>query len=82
MAFHPQWIKEQFNEERHITIYGTHRLVMEGVERIIFCDPEKMILKGNLTLTVTGENLCLSELGNGNLAILGKIFAVSFAETA
>ncbi|MBR4287883.1 MAG: YabP/YqfC family sporulation protein [Clostridia bacterium] len=63
-----------------ITVENCRRLIMEGVERIVFCDSEKMILKGAFSLTVEGEGLYLRELGNFNMEILGKICAIYFGE--
>ena len=53
---------------------------MEGVERIVFCDSEKMILKGSFSMTVEGESLSLRELGNFNMEVLGKIRTIRFGE--
>lgn len=63
-----------------ITVENCRRLIMEGVERIVFCDSEKMILKGSFPLTVEGEGLHLRELGNFNMEVLGRIRTVHFGE--
>ena len=63
-----------------ITIHSYRRLVMEGVERIVFCDPERMILRGSLFLVVEGKDLLLVELGNDNMEITGSIRSIVFQE--
>ncbi len=63
-----------------ITVENCCRLIMEGVERIVFCDSEKMILKGSFSMTVEGDGLYLRELGNFNMEILGKIRTICFGE--
>lgn len=63
-----------------VTIQNGSRLVMENVERIVFCQKEKIILKGRLRLEISGENLSLEELGNDNLAVRGKIRSLLFGE--
>jgi len=63
-----------------ITVENCRRLIMEGVERIVFCDSEKMILKGSFSMTVEGESLSLRELGNFNMEVLGKIRTIRFGE--
>lgn len=63
-----------------ITVENCCRLIMEGVERIVFCDSEKMILKGAFVLTVEGETLSLRELGNFNMEVLGRIRTIRFGE--
>ncbi len=65
-----------------ITIQSRRRLVMEGVEEIVFCDPDKMILKGTYVLEIQGTNLQLEELGNDNMAVCGRICSVTFPEEA
>jgi len=63
-----------------ITIQNGKRLIMEGVERIIFCDPEKMILQGDRTVQILGEGLSLLELGNNNMEVSGVLHTVTFLE--
>ncbi len=63
-----------------ITVENCRRLIMEGVERIVFCDSEKMILKGAFSLTVEGKGLYLRELGNFNMEVQGRIYAIYFGE--
>lgn len=65
-----------------ITVENCQKLVMEGVEKIAFCDSEQMILKSSFSLTVEGSALKLLELGNSNVAVLGKIRAIYFGEKA
>lgn len=64
-----------------ITVYNRKRMVLEGVERIIFCNSEKMIFKKRGILTVEGKALHLQELGNDNIAVCGELTAILFGET-
>ena len=63
-----------------ITVYNRKRVVMEGVECIIFCNSEKMIFKKKGIVTVEGSDLHLEELGNDNIAVCGALSAVIFGE--
>ncbi|MBQ3865501.1 MAG: YabP/YqfC family sporulation protein [Clostridia bacterium] len=49
------------------------KLVMENCKQVIFCDPEKVVLRGGVVLTVEGAGLRLLELGNENVEIDGEI---------
>ena len=63
-----------------ITVFNQKRVVLEGVERIVFCDSEKMIFRKNRLITVEGKKLVLEELGNYNIAVKGSISALRFEE--
>ncbi len=63
-----------------ITVFNRNRIVLEGVECIVFCDREKMIFRKHGLVSVTGKNLHLEELGNDNVAVSGNIAALSFGE--
>lgn len=63
-----------------ITVYNRKRMVLEGVERIIFCNSEKMIFKKSGFVTVEGTALHLQELGNDNIAVCGELSAILFGE--
>ncbi|MBR7164660.1 MAG: YabP/YqfC family sporulation protein [Clostridia bacterium] len=63
-----------------ITVFNQKRVVLEGVERIVFCDSEKMIFRKNRLITVEGKKLVLEELGNDNIAVKGSILALRFEE--
>ena len=63
-----------------ITIFNRDRVVLEGVEGIVFCNSEKMIIKKRGFVTVEGKFLHLEELGNDNVAVSGKVFALYFGE--
>jgi hypothetical protein len=63
-----------------ITVFNQKRVVLEGVERIVFCDSEKMIFRKNRLITVEGKKLVLEELGNDNIAVKGSISALRFEE--
>ncbi len=65
-----------------VTIFSGKRLVMESVERIVFCSEEKMILEGKKRLVILGDRLFLQELGNDNMQVCGHIRSVSFEEVA
>ncbi len=67
-------------DPRIITIYNANLLVLEGVERIVFCDSDKMILRNRFYLEILGEDLHLFQLGNDNVAVKGKISSLSFSE--
>ena len=71
---------ELFSPERPgmITILNKQRMIFEGVERIIFCDSEKMIIKNRYLTKVLGSGLHLLELGNRNIAIVGQIHSIHF----
>ena len=62
-----------------VTIHNANYLIVEGVERIVFCDSEKMILKNLFSLEIQGEKLSLHQLGNDNVAVHGNIFSVQFS---
>ena len=66
--------------ERLITIQSGRRLVMEAAEAIVFCDPERIVLRGGGFLEIRGDGLCLLELGNDNMAVEGRIRSVVFSE--
>ena len=61
-----------------ITIQNRKRVILEGVERIIFCDSEKMIIKNRFVTRISGRGLHLMELGNQNIAIIGEIDSLHF----
>ena len=63
-----------------ITVYNRKRMVLEGVECIIFCNSEKMIFKKRGFVTVEGKALHLQELGNDNIAVCGELASISFGE--
>ena len=63
-----------------VTIHRANRVVIEGVERILFCDPEKMTVKNRFLIQISGQHLRLLELGNDNVAVVGRIHAVTFGE--
>ena len=65
-----------------VTVYSGKRLVMENVERIVFCSSEKMILEGKERLVIEGSSLELKELGNDNMAVCGKILSIAFEEVS
>lgn len=67
-------------ERNVIWIFSGHRLVMEGVERIIFCNEERIELKGAQYLCVSGKDMHLEELGNAVLAVCGEMETISFRE--
>jgi hypothetical protein len=66
--------------ENLITVQSGKRLVMENVERIVFCQKERIVLRGKTSLEILGEELHLEELGNGNLAVCGSIRSIHFGE--
>lgn len=61
-----------------ITIQNRQRVIIEGVERIIFCNSEKMIIKSRYLTEISGEKLHLMQLGNQNIAIIGQIQSLQF----
>lgn len=61
-----------------ITIFSDRELVMENVSKILFCDEERIVLEGKVTLEVTGKGLRLKELGNENMAVCGRIEKIAF----
>ena len=63
-----------------VTVENGKRLVMEAVERIVFCDDERIVLAGARTLEIRGFGLRLVELGNDNMAVEGRIREVLFSE--
>ncbi len=63
-----------------LTVYHGRKIVVEGVERIIFCHSEKVKLQSKTLIQIEGKNLALKELGNENIAICGKIEAILFGE--
>ncbi|MBR5296002.1 MAG: YabP/YqfC family sporulation protein [Clostridia bacterium] len=63
-----------------VTVHNANNLIVEGVERIVFCDSEKMILKNLYMLEIEGENLSLHQLGNDNVAVRGIIFSIRFSQ--
>ena len=69
-----------FASEEMITVFNRSRVVLEGVERIVFCNREKMIFRKKGLVTVEGMDLHLEELGNDNIAVSGSIASLSFSE--
>jgi len=61
-----------------ITVYNRNRVILEGVECIVFCNSEKMIFRKQGLISGLGEDLHLEELGNDNVGVSGKIFTLSF----
>lgn len=71
--------KEQHPKSRGvITVYNGNRVILEGVECILFCDSEKMKIKSRGIFEITGKNLSLQELGNDNIAVNGAIGSILF----
>ena len=66
--------------EHWITVQSGKYLMMESVEQIVYCGPERIVLKGSMRLEITGEGLRLEELGNDNMAVRGRIHSVEFFE--
>ncbi len=67
-----------FNSSDVITIFNHDRVVMEGIDGIVFCNSEKMIFSKKGLVAVNGKNLHLEELGNDNVAVSGEIFSLHF----
>ena len=63
-----------------ITVYNRKRVVLEGVECIIFCNSVKMIFKKKGVVTVEGKGLHLQELGNDLIGVCGELSAIFFGE--
>ena len=61
-----------------ITVYNRKRLLLEGVEGIVFCNSEKMIFRKKGVITVEGNRLHLEELGNDNVAVVGELHSILF----
>lgn len=61
-----------------ITVYNGNRVILEGVEQILFCDSERMKIKSKGTFEITGKRLSLQELGNDNIAVNGAIESIVF----
>lgn len=71
-------IKEALLPPKMITIENRRSLVMEGCERIVLCESEKMVLQGKMQLEICGKNLHLKELGNDNMRVEGKLDSIHF----
>jgi len=67
-----------FHSADLITVYKRQRVVLEGIERIVFCNSEKMIFEKRGQVAVEGKGLKLEELGNDNVAVTGKIGKIAF----
>lgn len=67
-----------FDRSGVITIHNRQRIIIEGVERIIFCNSEKMIIKSRHLTKISGQRLHLLQLGNQNIAIVGQIDSLEF----
>ena len=65
-----------------ITVFNRSRVVLEGVERIVLCNSEKMIFRRRGVVTVLGSALHLEELGNDNVAVSGTLNGILFGENA
>lgn len=63
-----------------ITILSRSKVFFEGIERIVLCHSETMILEKKGRILVEGKDLNLKELGNDNVSISGKILALRFEE--
>ena len=70
----------QYSSSDVITIFNQNRVVLEGIEGIVFCNSEKMIFKKRGLVTVKGCGLHLEELGNDNVAVSGTVFSLFFGE--
>ena len=66
--------------DRTITVQNRNSLIMEGCERIILCEKEKMILQGKMRVEIEGKNLHLKKLGNENMEVAGRIDVIRFGE--
>ncbi len=61
--------------------YGGEAVYMEGVKRIISIAPENMRFAcGGIKLTLSGEDLKVSELGGGCVTVTGRVRSVSEEE--
>ena len=63
-----------------ITVWNRNRVILEGVERIVFCNSEKMIFRKKGSVVIKGTSLHLEELGNDNVAVCGGIASLHFGE--
>lgn len=70
----------QFPSSDVITVFNQNRVVLEGIEGIVFCNSEKMIFKKRGVVTVKGCSLHLEELGNDNVAVSGTVSALYFGK--
>lgn len=66
--------------ENRVTIQSGKWLMMESVDQIVHCDPDRIVLRGAMRLEICGEGLSLAELGNDNMAVRGVIRSLSFFE--
>ncbi len=74
-----EW-KNVLSGDKTITVHKRRRLIMEGCRKIVFCDPEKMILEGDTHLEICGKKLVLKELGGDVIAVEGKLDSIAFGE--
>ena len=72
--------KINFEPDKAVTIHKNKYLVMEDCRRITFCQSDRVVLEGNISLEIHGRDLVLKELGNDVIAVEGVIFAVVFRE--
>ena len=72
--------KEMGLEEKTVSIRRNEKLMMEGCRRIVSCQPDRMVLDGEVMLEIHGKDLELKELGNDVIGVEGKILAIAFRE--
>ncbi|MEA4832953.1 MAG: YabP/YqfC family sporulation protein [Oscillospiraceae bacterium] len=71
---------EQLYDEKLIYIHGRTRLLMEGCKKVVFCDETTVKLLCGFNVTIHGDGLKIMHLGNGNVAVDGRISSVSFSD--
>ncbi len=72
------WGEAEGGDRQLIQIFAGSALYMEGCEKILHCDEEKICLSGAQTVTVYGRGLLLKELGNNNVCAQGQIDRICF----
>ena len=73
-----KWKLPRVKPSYRITIFSDRELMMENVAKILFCDEDRIVLEGKVTLEITGSGLSLKELGNENMAVCGQIEQIAF----
>jgi len=69
-----------FPKKQCVMIFFGKRLVMENVEKIVFCQENRIVLRGSENVEILGNQLVLRELGNDNMEVVGKIRAIRLGE--
>lgn len=72
--------KDRVRLSDRVILQSGKRMIMENCKKVIYCDPDRIVMAGCRRLEVTGKGLRLLELGNDNVEVRGVIQTLTLGE--